>query len=822
MLTSEEEEGGNSSDDGFGMRRSAASAQTRKNRNIYGVFAGNGGKRPNNKIRPITFVSSKNKSNPQMSTPPESSASTDIEVSNVPDEATKTMMSNSQFSAFLSAKSTAKAEDRSSEKVDPRAKLRPKRVAIKKNLGSWEKNTKGFGMKMLMKMGFKGRLGKYEQGTTAPIAVKLRTKNAGLGADGREAVNLKANREFERELYGTESDDRGTEGIRHTPEGGNSEANMDFARAWRRKELRRRKASYKTASEIAENGQNAEKSDRAYVIYDYRGAEMRKLGSIGEIGTLGDAAASVSDKDDLLQHKLEMRRDSANALAKEVLRLERENLLTEKSVSDREDVLSVIVRLESEAESMKSSDLLSDTMRLRELYPDLWSRYGLVAIVHELGPICLRVALKDWRPLEDGSEPLIALMRPWRDFLLQSNEGKAPCPLGAHVYGELITSVCSDPVRAAVVNRWSVENVGVCVHLFQGLREIVPNEICASMLESLVLPKLRRAIDALNSAEAVSQAHRWAQPWLHPLLLGPERLAPLWPSIRRRINTLLLKHWNLNDTTALSVLKAWKALFSESHLRVLLNSRVLPKLSTALRGVRIDRRGIVDKETLQRVLAWAAVLSDVHLFDLFEGDFFPRWFYVVADWVSTSKETGSNSIDFDEVSRWYRDSKGIFEESGLLQQCPRLEHPFRSVLRLLAALTFKDEDAIRNIVHAVPKPDETSFESMTLQRRTAERMLSRKALRAAAYEASRSAIPQKSEAASRLTFREVVEIFASKNSISFVPNVRRGEVDGNQVYDFGNVSVYLNRNVAFAQSKDDRFRWDPVDLSELLRRNGKA
>jgi len=49
--------------------------------------------------------------------------------------------------------------------------------------GAWQKYTSGFGMKMLSKMGFRERLGKFEQGIANPIRrAPIRKGTEGLGA----------------------------------------------------------------------------------------------------------------------------------------------------------------------------------------------------------------------------------------------------------------------------------------------------------------------------------------------------------------------------------------------------------------------------------------------------------------------------------------------------------------------------------------------------------------------------------------------------------------------------------------------------------------
>ena len=53
-------------------------------------------------------------------------------------------------------------------------------------VASWQKHTTGFGMKMLMKFGFKGRLGANENGIKESLTVIPRGSNVGVGYEKNE------------------------------------------------------------------------------------------------------------------------------------------------------------------------------------------------------------------------------------------------------------------------------------------------------------------------------------------------------------------------------------------------------------------------------------------------------------------------------------------------------------------------------------------------------------------------------------------------------------------------------------------------------------
>lgn len=84
---------------------------------------------------------------------------------------------------------------------------------IKKNpnLGTWEKHTKGIGMKLMAKMGYRGsgglgskrRLAEKKTGISRPVEVVVRPNNLGLGfGNFKEASKLKANQQIEAEVSG--------------------------------------------------------------------------------------------------------------------------------------------------------------------------------------------------------------------------------------------------------------------------------------------------------------------------------------------------------------------------------------------------------------------------------------------------------------------------------------------------------------------------------------------------------------------------------------------------------------------------------------------
>ncbi len=79
-----------------------------------------------------------------------------------------------------------------------------------KEIGNWEKHTKGFGAKMLQKMGWeKGQgIGKAGQGRALPVEATLRQGKASVGAYGAESKEVLRKRKEDAEAADEDDEDQ--------------------------------------------------------------------------------------------------------------------------------------------------------------------------------------------------------------------------------------------------------------------------------------------------------------------------------------------------------------------------------------------------------------------------------------------------------------------------------------------------------------------------------------------------------------------------------------------------------------------------------------
>lgn len=184
-----------------------------------------------------------------------------------------------------------------------------KAIQKDKAWGKWERHTKGFGLKMLKKMGFEGALGKTgSEGISRPVQVQVRPRGAGLGSV-QEATHLnkhieeeyrpeaaaKAGKEGEGEP-GWKKEDGGAAGAEGgAGAGAGGGAGAGAGRRQQQHQGRRVRKRYKTWAEVLQEEGSVAPAKKKQVVIDMRGKRGPRVASNFERLLKGEQS---SDDDD--------------------------------------------------------------------------------------------------------------------------------------------------------------------------------------------------------------------------------------------------------------------------------------------------------------------------------------------------------------------------------------------------------------------------------------------------------------------------------------------------------------------------------------------
>ena len=193
-----------------------------------------------------------------------------------------------------------KPEVQAGRAADPTRFAGDAEANVDKDFGSWEAHTKGLGMKMLEKMGYKkgDGLGIRGKGMAEPVQVKLRPKNLGIAAGGfKEKVITKDEIVKQQEEARKKKEEVA---VRNKSE-----------QAWRvGSKASKRKVTYKTADEVREElseqsggGGGAAAAPANQTVIDMRGPQT-KIASLSSLGEADDLSSGSSRNCVELQHNV--------------------------------------------------------------------------------------------------------------------------------------------------------------------------------------------------------------------------------------------------------------------------------------------------------------------------------------------------------------------------------------------------------------------------------------------------------------------------------------------------------------------------------------
>lgn len=224
---------------------------------------------------------------------------------------------------------------------------------------------------------------------------------------------------------------------------------------------------------------------------------------------------------------------------------------------------------------------------------------------------------------------------------------------------------------------------------------------------------------------------------------------------------------------------------------------VVPKLGARLRDdFRVNPRQ-QQMEPLQDVLLWEHFLRPSILSQILEKEFFPKWLDVLHLWLV------SPNPSFEEVAQWYSFWKGSFTEN--VQNMPGVSQGFTRGLQLMnKAIELGPKAATQ-----LPKPDHRAPPS------------SPKPV------ASRQSTPKpRPSRTQEITFRSIVEDYASSHNLLFIPTGRAHEKSRMPLFRVsqsadgkGGLLVYILDDAVWAPDGDE---YRAISLENMVLRATKG
>ncbi|XP_023758291.1 septin and tuftelin-interacting protein 1 homolog 1 [Lactuca sativa] len=651
------------------------------------------------------------------------------------------------------------------------------------NVGVFEKHTKGIGMKLLEKMGYKGGgLGKNAQGIVAPIEAKLRPKNMGMGFnDYKEAANAPSLQDSVDEIKALPQ----TPGIQQKE------------KPWmKQSSSKKKKKQYVTAEELLVKKQE-QGIDVVQKVFDMRGPQVRVLTNLENL----NAEEKLRDNDKPmpeLQHNLNLivdlveldiqkidqqlrnERETVVTLQKEKEKLKDDAALQKKQLDSMEEIVTIMDSLTNESllGTLTLDSLATSFTDLHKRFPNEYKICSLPSIASSLAlPLFIRV-FQGWDPLHNPSHGLNA-MSVWKNLLEGEEIFDSP-------YTQLFMEVVFPAVRISGTNTWQARDPEPLLRFLDSWEQLLPHSALQTILDNIVMPKLTSAVDSWDPRRETIPIHSWVHPWLP--LLG-SKLETLYHTIRNRLESVL-HAWHPSDMSAYYILSPWKTVFDPTSWEQIMVRYIVPKLLGVMHEFQVNP---ADQKLDQFywVRTWASVIPIHHMLHIMDV-FFNKWQEVLYQWLCSKP-------NFQEVTNWYLGWKDLIPAELLSNEHVRY--------RLNMGLDMMNQAAEGLEVVQPGLRENISYLKAREQRQF-------EAQRAAAAQAAKGRVDEMGGGGGDMSLKEVIEVHAQHNNLLFKPKVGRMQ-DGHQVYGFGNVNVIidsLNQKV-FAQTDD---RWSLVTLEQLV------
>jgi len=728
-----------------------------------------------------------------------------------------------------------------------------------KSLGTWEKHTKGVGMKYLEKFGFKGRLGAREDGVSRAIEVVVRPNGQGLGfGDFTEQGALPVNKKLVAEWSGVEyKEEEIITEIKKSKKIMSEE--ISESKSWKKGGQKEKKVKIVSMNDFlnTDAGDGNINTHKKEVIIDMRGEQTRIITDYTDMNSLPSSTDGPKLGQELLYNinlvvdlvemdlnanskKLGVEKKKINNILNDIEMLEKQIEKDSPRLKKLENILAILNKVNEKQIKSKNRELnikdedddhdendfqywsnknnsdIKESITLtavsalfKTLHQNYKEEFHMFGLIHLLPTVLLPVLQTlfiNWVPLSDPLRlaEIFTAGSGLGEYFDINGEGALAAQTRSIVetIGENLTLPL---IRRTLTKDWDVHNPHQCVTLLDTMKSIYPIKTVEELIDTFIQPKLIKAVKNWSPNVDIIPIHTWIHQWL-PLMKA--KLAPLYPDIRRKMSQAL-STWQPDDIYAIQLIHPWRDIFDKISMDTFLIRMIIPKLVINLRNIIINPSN-QDVSMFNKIAMWYDIIPSVHFISLFKGEFFARWLRVLVTWLSSSP-------DLEEIVQWYLGWKSVFPEK-LLEEPDMLES-FNSALDIMnIALTAKEHEYGMLLKKAGSDVLDTSYFNVV------EKKISENSMKDRLQELNKSSrytpgtVNEGIPSTRGVLFKEVVETFAANNGITFIPKVGRVQ-DGKQVFMFGKSLCYLDQDVVFVSTatKTVTAEWRPIGLEELLK-----
>ena len=705
----------------------------------------------------------------------------------------------------------------------------PQRIGTKKpapGIGKWEKHTKGIGMKLLSKMGFKSGegLGAERKGISRVVEVKVRPTNLGLGfGDFQEATQLKENKELESELHGKEFKEEETD----KPSSISIAEELLEEKNWqKRKPTRTKKWKRQEKKKLIKASYELPSGNGEQIIIDMRGPhEQLNITSKALLGEellhnisliVSSAEAKLYSSSHLLSSttsKMSTIETDIGEIKSRLNMLDQREKRLQKILGALENIELSISNFIQGGKQVKDSDCTEVLMifaNLRSKFGEEYESLNLPDVAPALlGPF-MDKSLSSWKPLEHP-ERLVSMLDSWR-----------PIFIDGHGLSSVFRKFLLPRIRRAILLDWKVSSPtkGVVLyrtmdvalsHADQNSGDVSSIEIrCAlsgkEVMEDYILPKLKSSVRQWQPTLDETPIASWLLPWMPHI--ENKHFDELLKDVQKKLRSALSSGWDAMDDSVFEMLQVWNGIFSDSLMESLVSQTILPELARALSNYRIEIPK-ANFQLLNNVMKWheSGLLPKHRIESLIEGEVMLNFVTVLYKWLSSDL-----SVDNCEIAAFYSAFKDTIPTSCLedITICTY----FYSALMMIDSSIQADAKALENL--QPPARMTISYRS-TLSRRLAEAKTREKlAAGSSSSQQSTRTFYQGFVPGVTRSFREAFEDLCNQNGLLLQPKLGLNATkDGKQVFECGNrnVSMYFDADIIFAlQGKE----WRPISVDALM------